>query len=383
MWKPQRKQLSMSFSNQICWSYLPIFNQKADIFVRNVSEHVGKGDFDMLKYSAACTLDLTLETVLGTSMNIQKGKNMHYMKALTDWLSVVSRRMVNVFLHPDIIYKQTQLYQMECDALARSEAMQEELILKKMKEFEENNHNNNDLDEANEDKPYEKPQIFIERLIKLRNQGIITDQEIRDQVHLIIFAGQDTSSYTIAMTLLLLAMHPKIEQRVIDELNTVFGDLPVDCDLTMEHLNALTYLEQVIKETLRVYPVAPLLLRHCTEDTKLPNFVIPKNTEVVISVFTGHRRKDVWGEDADDFNPDHFSKEVSSKRNPFAFMAFSNGPRDCLGRRFAFISIKTILAKLLRKYRFSTHLGKEDLKFQLEVTNKPINGIVLEAEERI
>lgn len=249
-----------------------------------------------------------------------------------------------------------------------------------MEEFVDNN--NLDLDD-DDDKQFETPQIFIERLIKLRNRGIITDQEIRDQVHLIIFAGQDTSSYTIAMTLLMLAMHPKIEKRVMDEINSVFEDTSVDCDLTMNHVNKLIYLEQVIKETLRVYPVAPLLLRHCTEDTVLPNFVIPKDTEVIISCFTGHRRKDIWGQDAGEFNPDHFSKEVSSKRNPFAFMAFSNGPRNCLGRRFAFISIKTILAKLLRKYRFSTHLKMDELKFQMEITSKPIGGVSLEIEERI
>lgn len=249
-----------------------------------------------------------------------------------------------------------------------------------MEEFVDNN-NNSDMDDGDDDKQFETPQIFIERLIKLRNRGIITDQEIRDQVHLIIFAGQDTSSYTIAMTLLMLAMHPNIEQRVMDEINSVFRDTPVDCDLRMDHINKLIYLEQVIKETLRVYPVAPLLLRHCTEDTVLSNFIIPKDTEVIISCFTGHRRKDIWGKDADEFNPDHFSKEV--KRNPFAFMAFSNGPRNCLGRRFAFISIKAILAKLLRKYRFSTHLGREDLKFQMEITSKPIGGIPLEIEERI
>lgn len=197
-----------------------------------------------------------------------------------------------------------------------------------------------------------------------------------------MFGGQDTSSYTVSLAILLLAMHPKVEQRVMDELNTVFGDLPLDVDITMDHLNQLIYLEQVMKETLRVFPVGPILLRHCTEDTQLRNCVIPKGTDVVLSVFTAHRRKDIWGLDADEFNPDHFDKEVSSKRNPFAFMAFSNGPRNCLGRRFAFISIKTILAKLLRKYRFTTHLDMEDMKFRLEVTAKPVNGVKIEIEER-
>lgn len=204
-----------------------------------------------------------------------------------------------------------------------------------MAEYSDENNNDANVDIEDEETQFEKPQIFIERLIKLRNKEVISDQEIRDQVHLVMFAGQDTSSYAIAMTLLLLAMHPKIENRVMDELNTVFGDSPPEFDLTMDCVNKLTYLEQVIKETLRMYPVAPLLLRHCTEDTELPNCVIPANTEIVISVFTAHRRKDVWGEDADEFNPDHFSKEKSSRRNPFAFAAFSNGPRNC-GSSFLF-----------------------------------------------
>lgn len=84
-------------------------------------------------------------------------------------------------------------------------------------------------------------------MIKLRNKGLISDQAIRDQVALVMFGGQDTSSYTISFAILLLAMHPKIEQRVMDELNTVFGDAPLDVDVTLEHLNQLIYLEQVIK----------------------------------------------------------------------------------------------------------------------------------------
>lgn len=121
-----------------------------------------------------------------------------------------------------------------------------QLILQKMNEYDESN--NNDLDEENEDTEYKTPQIFIERLIRMRNKGMINDQAIRDQVHLVIFGGQDTSSYTIAMTLLLLAMHPHIEQRVMDEIESVVGDSPIDADVTMDQVTQLTYLEQTIKE---------------------------------------------------------------------------------------------------------------------------------------
>lgn len=105
--------------------------------------------------------------------------------------------------------------------------------------------------------------------------------------------------------------------------------------------------------------------------------------EVMISILTAQRRKDIWGIDADEFKPERFSKDSPSNRNPYAFMAFSGGSRNCLGQRFAYISIKIILAKLFRKYRFSTHLKMEDIKFQLEITCKPINGILVDVEERI
>lgn len=237
-------------------------------------------------------------------------------------------------------------------------------------------------EEDDDDEQIEKPQIFIDRLLKLYSKGIVSDQEIRDQVHLIIFGGHDTSSFTIAMAILLLAMHPQIEQKVINELNEVLGDQPTDSHLTMEQINRLIYLEQVIKETLRIHPVAPVLLRHCTEDTALENFTIPAGSEIIISAITAHRRKDIWGEDADEFNPDHFSTEATTTRNPYAFMAFSGGVRNCLGQRFAYISIKVILAKLFRKYHFSTNCRMDEIKFRLEVTCKPTNGIIVKVQER-
>lgn len=234
----------------------------------------------------------------------------------------------------------------------------------------------------NEDTEYSKPQICIERLLELRHDGKLTDQQIRDQVNLMLFAGQDTSSYTIAMTIFMLATHPKIEERVVNELHEVLGDLSLANDLTVDQVKQLVYLEQTIKETLRLYPVVPIIIRHCTQDTQLANFCIPANTDVLIANTSAHRRKDIWGPDADEFNPDHFDKEISSKRSPYAFMAFSHGSRDCLGQRFALISLKVILAKLLSKYRFSTQLKVSELKFRFEIICKPSNGINVTAERR-
>lgn len=261
-----------------------------------------------------------------------------------------------------------------------------QVIIQKTLEFNESNNNgNNDatLDDDYENQVIGRPQNLINCLLKLKSQGAVTDEEIREHVNLVVFAGHDTSAFTIAHTILLLAMHPRVDRLVMAELEEVFGDQPLDTDLTMKQVNQLFYLEQVIKESLRLFPVAPCVVRHCTEDTKLSNCTIPKGTEVLVSIISAQRRKDIWGMDADEFKPERFSKDECSKRSPYAFMAFSNGSRNCLGQRFAYISIKIILAKLFRKYQFSTHLRMDDIKFRMEVTLKPTKGVPVEVKQRI
>lgn len=200
------------------------------------------------------------------------------------------------------------------------------MIKAKMKKFIESNNCTSTQflsNEVEKDNQFEKPQIFIERLIQLHYQGLVTEKEISDQVHLMIIGGNDTSAYTTSNTILLLAMHPMKQNRVMDEINSVFGDLPADCIITTDHINRLIYLDQVVKETLRLLPVAPFLMRRCTEDTKMTSTTIPADTEIILSVYGAHRRKDVWGDDAEEFNPQHFSAEASIKRNPYAFLGFS------------------------------------------------------------
>lgn len=85
-----------------------------------------------------------------------------------------------------------------------------------MMDFDANNAKNATEDD-NDETEFATPQIFIESLLKLRHNGIVTDQQIRELVNFILFAGQDTSSYTIAMTIFLLATHPKVEEHFIDE----------------------------------------------------------------------------------------------------------------------------------------------------------------------
>lgn len=126
-------------------------------------------------------------------------------------------------------------------------------------------------------------------------------------------------------------MHPNYQERAFDEVDRVFQDLPSDDKLDYKHITKFEYIEQILRETLRLNPVAPYVLRRCQNDTKIRNCTIPRDTTIIVNLYTMQRRQDVYGPTANEFNPDRFHPEEVKKRSPYAFAPFSLGPRNCIG----------------------------------------------------
>lgn len=197
-----------------------------------------------------------------------------------------------------------------------------------------------------------------------------------------IFAGNDTTSLTLSHAILLLAIHQSIQDRAAAEADKVFNDLSSDDELTYDDVTKFEYIEQVLRETLRLNPVAPYILRRCKEETKIRDCTIPRETIVIVNLYTMHRRKDIYGPDADQFVPDRFHPNEMKKRNPSAFAPFSLGPRNCIGMRYAYIEMKIVLATLLRHFRFTTDLKMSDIRMRYEITMKNIHGNMIRVERR-
>lgn len=196
-----------------------------------------------------------------------------------------------------------------------------------------------------------------------------------------IFAGNDTTSLTLSYAVLLLAMHPEYQERAFAEVDQVLQDVPDD-HLQYEHVTKLNFVEQILRETLRLNPVAPYLLRWCKTDTKIRNCTIPRDTTVIVNLYTMHRRYDIYGPTANDFNPDRFHPDELKKRNPYAYAPFSLGPRNCIGMRYSYIGMKIILATILRNYRFTTNLTMNDVRMRYEITLKNVRGNMIRVERR-
>lgn len=140
--------------------------------------------------------------------------------------------------------------------------------------------------DENSNESYTSPQVLIDQLFRLFFLGKFTDQIVKEQIETVLIAGNETSALTLSYVLLLLAMHPNIQDRVFEELHSVY-DSP-EQDTSYEKVQQLPYLEMVLKESMRLMPVAPFIVRTCTADTPVSNCVIPKNAIIMMSIYNLH-----------------------------------------------------------------------------------------------
>ncbi|CAG5121361.1 unnamed protein product [Candidula unifasciata] len=175
----------------------------------------------------------------------------------------------------------------------------------------------------------------------------MTQDELIGQSILIIFAGFETTATTLQFCLYLLAKHPGVQEKLYEEIQTVVsGENP-----TLEELGQLRYLEQVINETLRLFPPAPIMSRKAAETRKYGHITIPKGAVVIIPIFLVLKDPKHFP-DPEKFDPDRFTEENKATRDPMAFMPFGYGPRLCLGMRLAYLELKIALVHVLRKVTF-------------------------------
>ncbi|KAF8632403.1 hypothetical protein AX17_004844 [Amanita inopinata Kibby_2008] len=179
---------------------------------------------------------------------------------------------------------------------------------------------------------------------------------LRDEILNILLAGRDTTTNTITYSLYMLAEHPKVLERLRKEVLEIVGESRRP---TYDDMREMKYLRAVINETLRLYPAVPFNVRATTVPTVWPSktgqrpFYIPPNTKTPYSVFMMHRRTDLWGPDAEEFDPDRFLDERLRKYvtpNPFIFLPFNAGPRICLGQQFAYHETSFFLIRILQHF---------------------------------
>jgi cytochrome P450/NADPH-cytochrome P450 reductase len=188
----------------------------------------------------------------------------------------------------------------------------------------------------------------------------LSDENIRFQLVTFLIAGHETTSGLLSFATYFLVKNPRVLQKARAEVDAVFGDeLP-----RVEHIGKLRYVEQVLMETLRLWPTAPAFQLKAREDTVIGGrYAITKRDTITVLIPMLHRDTSAWGDDVEEFKPERFESEAFAKMPPNSWKPFGNGQRACIGRPFAMQEAVLLVAMILQRF----DLIEDDPSYQLQV----------------
>ncbi|KAM7362624.1 cytochrome P450 313a4 isoform 3-T3 [Cochliomyia hominivorax] len=355
-WSVHRKHLNSAFGHKVLLSFMPIFNVEFNRLLKNLDEMTSKESLNFIRILQEFTLDIATKTTMGKSVTQESHESNN------DLLSnyrCVHENMTQICFSPWLRFtfmrRLLGIYQPYHGAKQKIRTFIKKLIEQKMSKI----NSNSDCSTKN---------VFIDLAIDLMRREVFTWQNVEDESNVIVFGAFETTANTISYTLMLLSMFPEYQQKVFEELITIFPE-PGDFEVTYSNTQDMIYMDMVLNETMRIMTPVPIVSRQTSHELRLSNgVVLPKGVQIAIDIFHMHRRKDIWGQKAHLFNPHNFLPSNMEDKHPYAFIPFTKGIRNCIGWRYALLSTKVSLAKLLRNYIFTTNFKYENLEFIEDIT---------------
>lgn len=172
--------------------------------------------------------------------------------------------------------------------------------------------------------------------------------QLIDEVLILFTAGHETTANALSFTFFLLAVHPGIQERVLEEIQ---GKRELEAD-PMAWISSMEFTQQCIEEAMRLYPPVYVIDRMAKEDIELGGYKFPKGSMILMSVYELHRHKDFW-DTPQHFNPYRFEKEKKKEMGPY-YYPFGAGPRMCIGNNFAMYEMIMTVAEVIKRYRITS-----------------------------
>ncbi|NWX86936.1 CP3A9 protein, partial [Nothoprocta ornata] len=348
-WKRLRTVLSPTFTSGKLKEMFPIIKQYGEALVKNLQKEGQKDQpIDIKEIFGSYSMDVVTSTSFGVnidSMNNPKDPFVREMKKLVkfdffDPLFILL--FVCPFIGPLLSKMNVSFFPKDAvDFFMRS--------ISKIKKDREKEAHQGRVD-------------FLQMMIESQNSTTrsndgtnhtykgLTDTEVLSQAFIFIFAGYEPTSNTLSYLAYELATHPDVQKKLQDEIDSA---LPNKAPLTYDAVMQMEYLDMTVNETLRLFPLGGRLERTCKKSIEIKGVTIPEGTIVMIPPYTLHRNPEHWPE-PEEFRPERFSKENKGAIDPYTFLPFGAGPRNCIGMRFALLTLKVAIVILLQHFNFRT-----------------------------
>ncbi|XP_054570890.1 cytochrome P450 3A12 isoform X2 [Eptesicus fuscus] len=371
-WKRIRTLLSPTFTSGKLKEMFPIIGQYADVLVSNLRKEAEKGKPITLKdIFGAYSMDVITGTSFGVnidSLNNPQDPFVENIKKLLKF-NFLDPFILCITLFPFLgpvfeAFNITLFPRSVTDFFKKS--------VKRMKENRLQDKQKHRVD-------------FLQLMINSQNSKemdshkAMSDLELVAQSIIFIFAGYETTSTSLSFFMYLMAIHPDVQQKLQEEIEVTF---PNKATPTYDALAQMEYLDMVMNESLRLFPIAGRLERVCKKDVEINGVFIPKGTVVMVPSFILQRDAAYWSE-PEEFRPERFSKKNQDSINPYTYMPFGSGPRNCIGMRFAIMNMKLAIVRVLQNFSFKPCKETQiPLKIVSQGLTQPQKPIVLMAELR-
>eukprot|EP01095_Lingulamoeba_sp_RSL-Kostka_P006923 TRINITY_DN2197_c0_g1_i4.p1 TRINITY_DN2197_c0_g1~~TRINITY_DN2197_c0_g1_i4.p1 ORF type:complete len:496 (-),score=141.65 TRINITY_DN2197_c0_g1_i4:198-1685(-) len=357
-WKETRKALEQAFKREYLKGRITkIMNIIVNKSIDKLKEYEERDEYVDLN---SMTIKIALDIIgwSGFSVNfdaVGNNEENEFQKAIATGLSEIMKelkRPLKIFESKDKIDSIKLLRQAGLDAI----------------KIRKNQIKNNE----------ETPKDIMDVLLKAKNEkgeNIVTDNNIIEEYLTFLVAGHETSANMVAFCLLLLLKNEDKLKKVREEISSILGDDPVD-EIPFDSLSKFKYLDMCLNETLRCYSIAPATVRTTgNKPLQLKNYKIPPNQIVIISFYALHHQSDYFPE-PEKFIPERFDKssEYYVEKPIYAYIPFSIGSRNCIGKNFAKIEGKIMLIQLLHNFDFQLR-DDIDLGLVQNLTLRPSKGL--------
>ncbi|KJA28784.1 hypothetical protein HYPSUDRAFT_128183 [Hypholoma sublateritium FD-334 SS-4] len=377
-----RKIISPAFNFGQIRDYVPVFNYHAAKLATKWKESIsesadGQAVLNICEWYAKTSLDTlgiaVFDYHFGSLDNDENKLGKAYSNLCIDGFAALTKKEITAQAVTSIIPPKVLSYLMKLLPNPRAEKLRDtyamgcsvakELLATKSKEFTDGKGTRDIMS------------LFIRANASSAQASRLSEEEMIAQILTLILAGYDSSGSTLVWTTLELARHPEVQAKLRREVRQKAREIHErgDIEFSAVDLEALPYLEAVLKESLRFHPVSYNHYREPAKDTVLPlskpittrtgkvinEIIVPKGTKMVTSVNGYHRHPDVFGPDANTFNPDRWLDNKARMEKQVSvgmygnLLSFSGGVRSCIGWRFAVLEIQALLVEMVNQFEFS------------------------------
>ncbi|XP_049768631.1 cytochrome P450 4C1-like [Schistocerca cancellata] len=354
-WKTHRKLINPTFHSELLGNFLEAFHEGGLFLSARLASDSGGGAAPADVHAAALFAALRSFCTAGSGVDpdrlIPGGVSEREVSALLAYgMTLLQKMMVRPWMRSKSLVQLTPKGRATFKYLELLRKGVEEVIAIRSA--------------AKEEGPAKTRRRLLETLVKPGGQTAVPVSEVRDELVTMVLTATDTTAVCTSYVLAMLALHPEWQDAARKELEEVFGEggdyLRAG---NLAELASLRVLDSIIKETLRLFPVVPVLPRMVTEDIWLSGgrVLVPKGAMLGVMPFLTHRLPQFFP-DPLRFDPSRFLEGRVGEGHPCSYLPFGLGARNCVGSQYARLEMKVFLATVLRRLRLLPHSRREDLE---------------------